>query len=293
MLYRSLGEWVSEMVNSACRDGNFLLGIGPMPDGRFEPRLVDRLRELGAWLEHYGDSIYGTRGGPFKPNMWYGSTCKGSNVYVHVFKTDSNTTLTLPPIDRKVLRYRLMNGGAIDVKQTGKGITVTVGKYDIQPTDTIVVLELDGSAEAIIPIEERVPTAGASVSASNIRENKKEYRPERTADGNRASYWTTDEGVTEGWLEYDLGKPCTFSRAILDEGEDGWIRHVQIQIRVGSDWKTAFEDRHGNPELWKKIPMELFCPEFRFPPVTAQIVRVNIMSATQSPVVHEFKLYER
>ena len=99
--------------------------------------------------------------------------------------------------------------------------------------------------------------------------------------------------MTEGWLEYDLGQVRTFSRAILEEGDDGWIRHVQLQIKVGEQWKTAFEYQHGNPELWKMIPMELFCPEFKFSPATAQFVRLKIISATQSPVVREFKLYER
>ena len=292
-VYRPLSEWIVDIVDSACRDGNFQLGIGPMANGRFEPRLVDQLRQLGLWLDQYGDSIYGTRGGPFKPNAWYGSTCKGNNVYVHVFKTDTNGTLTLPPIGKKVLGSRLMNGGAINVQQTDQGITVSIGKYDLQPTDTIVVLELDGLAEEIAPVEERVFTTGASVSASSVRESKKKYRPELTVDGDRTTYWTTGEGVTEGWLEYDLGKPCTFSRAILDEGDDGWIRHVQIQIKVNGEWKTAFEYRYGHPELWKKIPMELFCPEFKFSQVTAQIVRVKIVSATQSPVVREFKVYER
>ncbi|MHC4962988.1 MAG: hypothetical protein ACYTGA_12825, partial [Planctomycetota bacterium] len=71
------------------------------------------------------------------------------------------------------------------------------------------------------------------------------------------------------------------------------IRHVQIQAKIDDEWKTVFEYRYGRPELWKKIPLELFCPEFRFEPVTAQIVRINIISAIDSPVVHEFTLYER
>ena len=292
-VYRPLNEWILDIVNAVCRDGNVLLGIGPMADGRYEPRLVDQLRELGTWLKHYGDSIYGTRGGPFKPNPWYGSTCKANIVYLHVLKTDTNGTLTLPPLARKVVRHRLMNGGALNVKQSDQGITLTIGKYNLQSPDTIVVLELDGSAEEISPVEEVVLTAGAKVSASNIRQNKKEYDPSLTVDGNCSTRWSTDAGVTEGWLEYDLGKPRTFSRAILDEGDDGWIRHVQIQIKDGEKWKTAFEYQHGNPELWKMIPMELFCPEFKFPPVTAQFVRVKILSATQSPVIREFKLYER
>jgi alpha-L-fucosidase len=292
-VYRPLEEWLLDVVKSACNDGNFLLGIGAMPNGRFEPRLVDQLRQFGLWLEHYGESIYGTRGGPFKPNLYYGSTCKSNTVYVHVLKTGTNPTLTLPPLPRKVVSQRLLSGAAVSVHQTEAGIAITIGANDIQSPDTIVALELDGSAEEIPPVEESVLTRGASVSASNTRQNKAEYAAGLTVDGNADSYWTTDEGVTEGWLEYDLGHPCTFSRAILDEGDDGWIRHLQIQIKVGAEWKTAFEYQHGNPELWKKIPIELFCPEFRFAPVTAQFVRVRILSATQSPVVREFKLYER
>ncbi len=292
-VYRPLNEWILDIVNSACRDGNFLLGIGPMPDGRFEPRLVDQLRQLGRWLEHFGESIYGTRGGPFKPNGWYGSTCQSNHVYVHVFKTDTNGTLTLPPIGKQVVRSRLMNGGAVDVKQTEQGITVSIGKYDLQPTDTIVVLELDGDAEGIAPVEELNFTRGVTVTASSFRGAAKQFQPGNTVDENRASYWTPEAGVTNGWLEFDLGQPRTFSRAILDEGDAGWIRHVQIQIKVGEEWQNAFEYQHGNPELWKKIPMELFCPEFKFAPVTARMVRVRILAATQNPVVREFSLYAR
>ena len=186
-----------------------------------------------------------------------------------------------------------MNGSAVDVKQTDEGIAVTIGKDETQPTGAIVVLELDGSAEEIVPVDERILTAGVRVSSSSAGENPNENGPEMTVDGNCTTYWTTDAGVTTGWLEYDLGKPCTFSRAILDEGEDGWIRHVQIQAEIDNEWKTVFEYRHGNPELWKNIPMELFCPEFRFDPVTAQFVRVSVMKATKSPVVYEFSLYER
>lgn len=292
-VYRPLNAWLTELVNAVCRDGNYLIGFGAMPDGTFEPRLAEQLRQLGRWLERNGDSIYGTRGGPFKPNSWYGSTCKGSTVYLHVFKTDGEQTLTVPPLGKKVLRCRLMNGGAVEMKQTEEGITVRIGKADLEQPDTIVVLELDGAVEEMKPVEEPVWTEHASVRASSVREDKTEYGPERTVDGNRATYWTPAEGVSEAWLEYDLGAPRSFSRAIVDEGEDDWIRHVQIQARMGNEWKTVFEYQHGNPELWKDIPMEVFCPEFRFDSATAQFVRVNIVKATKSPLIREFLLYER
>lgn len=85
-------------------------------------------------------------------------------------------------------------------------MTGTIRRQDLQSPDTIVVLELDGSAEEIVPVEERILTADAKVSTSSTCD-RQEYGPERTLDGNRKTYWTTDKGVMEGWLEYDLGEP--------------------------------------------------------------------------------------
>jgi alpha-L-fucosidase len=36
-----------------------------MPTGEIAPEQVERLKEMGAWLARNGESIYGTRGGPF------------------------------------------------------------------------------------------------------------------------------------------------------------------------------------------------------------------------------------
>ena len=62
---KSLKECLQTLVKVVCGDGNLLFNVGPMPDGRIEPRQVERLKEMGQWLAKYGESIYGTRGGPF------------------------------------------------------------------------------------------------------------------------------------------------------------------------------------------------------------------------------------
>jgi alpha-L-fucosidase len=53
------------LVACAVGDGNLALNTNPMPDGRIEPRQIERFRKIGQWLEQYGESIYETRGGPF------------------------------------------------------------------------------------------------------------------------------------------------------------------------------------------------------------------------------------
>ena len=40
---------------------------GPMPTGRIQPEFVQRLGEVGKWMEKNGESVYGTRGGPLAP----------------------------------------------------------------------------------------------------------------------------------------------------------------------------------------------------------------------------------
>ena len=49
------------------RDGKYLLNVRPTADGILEDRMQERLNQIGEWLEQYGQSIYGTRGGPFPP----------------------------------------------------------------------------------------------------------------------------------------------------------------------------------------------------------------------------------
>jgi alpha-L-fucosidase len=289
-----VGTWIDWIVKSACGDGNFNLGISATPHGEFEPELAAKLKLLGRWLERNGESIYDTRGGPYERTDWYGSTCRGNRVYLHVFKTERGA-LTLPPLPLKITSCHLINGAAVNVNQTQKNVRVTIREHDLQPTDTIVVLSLNGSAEQIKPIEERPVNQGAAVRASNVRQNKPHYAAEHASDGDMSTYWATDDGVKDAYLEYDLGRERTFSRAILFEGEEeaqlARIRHIQIQVKLDGEWKTVSDDLPGgNGEPW---PLSVMHPEIRFTPVTARFVRLQILGSTGSPVIHEFKLFER
>jgi alpha-L-fucosidase len=69
---KSLEQCLHGLIRSAGGDGNLLFNVGPKPDGTIEPLQAQRLKEMGQWLEEYGYTIYGTRGGPFKPTDWVG-----------------------------------------------------------------------------------------------------------------------------------------------------------------------------------------------------------------------------
>jgi len=142
---KSLKECLHVLINTVGGDGNLLFNVGPMPDGRIEPRQVKRLREMGQWLAKYGESIYGTRGGPFPRAEWGAATHRGKTVYLHILdpKLDS---LKLPPIKQKIVDSSVMTGGTVTVHQSADGIEVSVPKADRQEIDTIVELKLDDQA---------------------------------------------------------------------------------------------------------------------------------------------------
>ncbi len=149
---KSAKEVIHILARTVGGDGNLLLNVGPMPDGRIEPRQVEVLREVGSWLERNGESIYGTRGGPFKPTSSLVSTRKGNIIYVHVLQWD-NERLALPPLPKKIIKSRLLTGGMASVVQTDSGITLTVPQPDSRRIDTIVKLTLDGPADEISPLD--------------------------------------------------------------------------------------------------------------------------------------------
>jgi alpha-L-fucosidase len=119
-----------------------------MPTGEIEPRQAERLREMGAWLAKYGKTVYGTRGGPFKPGKFGVSTRKDKTIYVHIMAWEGDK-VTLPAIPAKIVASSALTGGTVTVKQTDAGIEISLPVGDRQDIATVIALELDKPAMEI------------------------------------------------------------------------------------------------------------------------------------------------
>ncbi|TDW96879.1 alpha-L-fucosidase [Dinghuibacter silviterrae] len=145
---KTLAECIHALVRTAAGNGNLLLNISPMPDGRFEAREATRIREVGEWLSRYGSSIYDTKGGPYTPNDVYASTRKGKLVYIHLMQRPSDT-LTLPALaGARVLRAYWMGGGE-QAFQQGDNLIFPLPKTLPDPNSAVLVLALDTDAEQL------------------------------------------------------------------------------------------------------------------------------------------------
>jgi alpha-L-fucosidase len=278
---KSLKRCIDVLVTCAGRNGNLALNTNPMPDGQIEPRQVERFREIGRWLKQYGESIYGTRGGPFW-GLDCVSTRKDNRVYVHVLKWHTDR-LRLPTASSKVVSSKLLTGGMASVRQNAEQIEIDVPRQHRNELDTIVLLELDGPASGLKPA--LVPTAsltfGKKVTASSVYPDPvgRSYRPEYAIDGDPEGGWTFDRTLKSAWLEIDLGRPLTFSRAEIHEKFDR-VRAFRIQVKRGEEWVTISQ----GPRIGEGFSAT-------FPPVTAQLVRLEVLDTTINPLIAEFHLF--
>lgn len=140
--WKSAHTLIRSMVEAAGRDANFLLNVGPRPDGTFPDSAVARLTALGDWMRINGASIYGTRAGPLTPRPWGVTTQKGDTVYVHLLH-GVDAAIALPALPRRIARATLLDGGAaVIVSTTPSGVTLTLPRRDQTVPDQVVALVL-------------------------------------------------------------------------------------------------------------------------------------------------------
>ena len=138
--YKSAEEVERELVRAAGNNSSLLMNIGPYPNGEIDPQFQTRLRAVGEWLSQYGDSIYGTRGGPVPPTDWGVTTRKDDKVYVHVLNWGS-PLLALPPIQGKIAAaYVLVDNQPITFTQNNDGVVLKLPPAAQNEIDRVIVL---------------------------------------------------------------------------------------------------------------------------------------------------------
>jgi alpha-L-fucosidase len=283
---KSFKECLQALLQCAGGDGNLLLNVGPMPNGQIEPRQVARLAELGAWLKKYGDGVYGTRGGPFKPGAWGTATCKDNRIFLYIMRWPADGPLKLPAVDARVVDTKTLSGGHAVVKQDSSGISIDFPNDYRDEVATVVELTMDRSAFGIMPVDVTYQSGslarGKQTSASNTFFNEDAYSANRATDDDYATRWATDSGQQPAWVEVDLDEPRSIDRVFIDEpAEYQRIQAFELQYFDGTRWKSFYTGTTVGPE-WSTVIK---------PVIVSRRVRLNILKSTDSPTIREFQLY--
>jgi len=214
---KSLKECIQTLVRVLGGDGNFLFNVGPMPDGRIEPRQVERLREMGQWVKKHQESIYGTRGGPFKPGLWGASTHKDNRIYIHIFDWPKGGELEVPMAPNRAKRAYLLayeqRGDLLLGGDDAGNLVITIPRKAPDPVSTVVVLEIEGKAAVTRYPLEQAKDGSITLQAEDARVHGTSARYESGGGKDNIGYWSNPSDYVT-W-PFEVTKPGTFNVEII------------------------------------------------------------------------------
>ena len=278
---KSLEQCLQSLIRSAGGDGNLLFNVGPRPDGKIEPLQVERLKEMGHWLENYGTSIYGTRGGPFKPTDWGVSTRKGNKIYLHILKWfGKSVRLTIPDVGMEIKSCKLITGGNLKFTKLTSGYQIDFGGELLQPVNTIIELEVAGNALDIKPCDIQSQSLSFNKPATGSTNPNPGWNGVASINNGDwvGHFWQPAKEDKAPWAEIDLGKPQKLSKAIIYESGRN-VKSFKLQYLKEKDWKTMSK----GTTIGEKV-------EVKLPGVIAQKVRLVLTGFDNTPGIYEMIL---
>ena len=144
--WKSTEKLVRNLVDIVSKGGNYLLNVGPTAEGLIPEASVQRLQEVGKWMDVNAESIYATTASPFEQPAWGRFTKKAGALYAHVFDWPKDGRLHIPPLKQKVLRATLLGGAGnqpLKIETSPSEVVVSLPDKAPSPIDSVVRLELD------------------------------------------------------------------------------------------------------------------------------------------------------
>lgn len=132
--YKTVKQVIHLLVNTAGRNANLLLNVGPMPNGEIQKEFTDTLLAAGAWLQQYGTAIYNTRGRLIPPQTWGIATRNDQQVFLHLLHRPANNFILLPGFNETISSVEIMGSNKkVKWNQVPEGVFI-YHEYPAQET---------------------------------------------------------------------------------------------------------------------------------------------------------------
>jgi len=285
------------LIQCAGSGGNLALNTGPQPDGNINPPEVDNYIKIGEWLNKYGETIYGTIGGPYKPGPWGVSTRKGDQVYLHIlskFAPGAPKTLELPDLPGNIVAANLLpTGKTVKISRKNGILFVDLTGMDENLIDNIVVLEYDGNSDEIAPLEtvtatSMVPFAATGSSSSGSEKNNSSMVLGRAdqvfAEGiKHKGWWAPDKEDVQPWLTVEFDKKSTFNYiTLVEQIRNCSTRKFLLEYKKDDSWEHLYTGTQIGMDFSVKIPL-----------TECSMVRLRVLETDKNnpPNISSFRFY--
>jgi alpha-L-fucosidase len=196
--WKSATTLIRNLIDCASKGGNYLLNVGPTADGYIPAESIERLNEVGRWMDKNAESIYGTVASPFpKPMPWGAVTQKPGRLYLHVWKPQ-NGAIVLPGLLNRTGQASLLSDPRIRLRtsRVPGGIRVEVPQPLPDSSATVIVLPVEGKPR-VAPPSPLEPDAAGAITLSAV--DATAVPPARFEEPKQAIGYWTDPKATVSW----------------------------------------------------------------------------------------------
>jgi alpha-L-fucosidase len=200
--HKSVAHFIQMLAKAVARGGNTLMNIGPMGDGRMDPKDVAILEGIAKWWQLNGESIQGCERTPLAVQTWGESTRKGNRLYLHVFDWPSDRKLVVGGLKSRVRSPRLLadSGDTIGYKLRAQALNDTDVVIEGLPrsardkANSVITLELVGDV---------VTDATRLLQPEYGRETLRVFDAELRGKGLRFGAGKVRDAHVTGWTKSD------------------------------------------------------------------------------------------
>lgn len=147
--WKPIETLIRNLVDIASKGGNYLLNVGPKPDGTFPDESIERLKKVGQWMDVNSEAIYGTQASPLGMLPWGRCTYKEvkgkTNLYLSVFDWPKDGILTVPGLKNKVVSAKLMaTGASLKTSSVSNNVNISLPATAPDAIASVIKLEVKG-----------------------------------------------------------------------------------------------------------------------------------------------------
>jgi alpha-L-fucosidase len=246
---------IRKLSTIVSRGGNFLLNIGPKPDGSILDYEAEILEKIGQWMAVHGEAIHETGVTPIPKLKWGRCTTKPGKLFLHVFDWPADGELRVPGLKTPVEAAYFLNDSqraALSVRQEGDDTVISdLPGEPVDPWLSIIVVEPAGDLEIADPPPIRPGASGAVEldawdATINGSYNGMQYNSSSCAKYSHETY--DGEGCIESWRRKELTH-LTWKFELQEPGS----RRVEVRYRTANE-ETTLSAAAGSAKTAGELP---------------------------------------
>ncbi len=230
--WKSTKDLILKLSDIVSKGGNFLLNVGPTSEGEIPQPSIERLAQVGQWMNVNSEAVYGTKASPFPYLPWGKATLKGQKLFLHVIAWPADGILKLPLMNKVTKAWLLATPDAtVNIKQDAAHVELSVPAQAPDSLLSIIAVEFEGEPD-VLP----VPTRGKTPVVSSVDTSA---AVANLFDCNPKTSWKPVAGENKAWIEVDLGEEVIIENFSVAEPWHPWHDHGQdfvLQCKTNGKW---------------------------------------------------------